>query len=81
MQTKRKGRNSNVEMLRLVAMASITLNHFPWDYLVLGSGDEACLAQFIVNLVSNFGGLGDCLFFGISAWYMSEEGRGGFAGT
>ena len=77
MQTKRKGRNSNIEVLRLVAMAGITLNHFPWDYLVLGSGDEACLAQFIVNLVSNFGGLGDCLFFGISAWYMSEEGRGG----
>ena len=29
-----------------------------------------------MNLLSNFGGLGDCLFFGISAWFLSEEIRG-----
>lgn len=29
-----------------------------------------------MNLLSNFGGLGDCLFFGISAWFLSEEIQG-----
>lgn len=29
-----------------------------------------------MNLLSNFGGLGDCLFFGISAWFLSEEIHG-----
>lgn len=27
-----KDRNSNVESLRLLGMACIALNHFPWDY-------------------------------------------------
>ena len=57
-QPKHKERNSNVEALRLVAMAGITLNHFLWDYLALASnGVEGLAAQFIVNLASNFGGL------------------------
>ena len=59
-------------------MACIVLNHFPWDYDSLSS---ACfpgggIALFLVNLLSNFGGLGDCLFFGISAWFLSEEIQG-----
>ena len=32
-------RNSNVEFLRLLGMACIVLNHFPWDY---GSLSSAC---------------------------------------
>lgn len=71
-------RNSNIEFLRLLGMACIVLNHFPWDYDSLSS---ACfpgggIALFLVNLLSNFGGLGDCLFFGISAWFLSEEIQG-----
>ena len=73
-------RNSRIEGLRLLAMFAITLNHFPWDYPALSTGGSTGLvAQFIVNLLSNFGGVGDCLFFGISAWYLSDEVRGGFA--
>lgn len=30
-------RNSNVEFLRLLGMACIVLNHFPWDYDSLSS--------------------------------------------
>ena len=71
-------RNSRIEVLRLLAMFAITLNHFPWDYSMLSAGgSEGFAAQFIVNLLSNFGGVGDCLFFGISAWYLSGEARGG----
>lgn len=71
-------RNSRIEGLRLLAMLAITLNHFPWDYSVLSAGgSKGFAAQFIINLLSNFGGVGDCLFFGISAWYLSDEARGG----
>lgn len=68
-----KDRNSNVEFLRLLGMACIVLNHFPWDYDSLSS---SCFSggypQFLVNLLSNFGGFGDCLFFGISAWWTGQ---------
>lgn len=30
-------RNSNIEFLRLLGMACIVLNHFPWDYDSLSS--------------------------------------------
>lgn len=36
-----KDRNSNVESLRLLGMACIVLNHFPWDYDSLSS---ACIS-------------------------------------
>ena len=72
-------RNSNFELLRLIAMLGITLNHFPWDYASISTGSvEGLVAQFIVNLISNFGGVGDCLFFGISALFISNENRGGY---
>ena len=71
-------RNSHVESLRLIAMLGITLNHFPWDYFALSTnGATGFATQFIVNLLSNFGGIGDCLFFGISAWFISGEAQGG----
>lgn len=62
-------RNSNVEALRLLAMFCIALNHFPF-----GVRQGASLAQDeVVSLLTNFGGLGDCLFFIISAWYLCER--------
>ena len=58
-------------------MARIVLNYCPWDYYSLSSvGISGGIALFLVNLLSNFGGLGDCLFFGISAWFLSEEIQG-----
>lgn len=58
-------------------MVRIVLNYFPWDYYSLSS---ACtpggIALFLVILLSNLGGLGDCLFFGISAWFLSDEIQG-----
>ena len=49
-------RNSNVEFLRLLGMACIVLNHFPWDYDSLstactpGGGYSAVLGESIVQL-------------------------------
>lgn len=58
-------------------MACIVLNHFLWDYYSLFSiGFSGGIALFLVNLLSTFGGLGDCQFFGISAWFLSEEIQG-----
>lgn len=60
-----------------MGMARIVLNYFPWDYYSLSSvGFSGGIALFLVNLLSNFGGLGDCLFFGIRAWFLSEEIQG-----
>ena len=71
-------RNSRIEVLRLIAMLGITLNHFPWDYSALSvDGSRGFAPLFIINLLTNFGGVGDCLFFGISAWFMSDEMGGG----
>lgn len=47
-------RNSNIEFLRLLGMACIVLNHFPWDYDSLSSawfpGDSAVLGEFTIQL-------------------------------
>ena len=48
-------RNSNIEFLRLLGMACIVLNHFPWDYDALSSactpgGYSAVLGEFTVQL-------------------------------
>ena len=69
-------RNSNVELLRIIAMFLIVLNHFHWsvDAIVADGGAfERFSLLNAVGLLSNFGGVGDNLFFMISAWYMCEE--------
>lgn len=48
-------RNSNVEFLRLLGMACIVLNHFPWDYDSLSSactpgGYSAVLGESSIQL-------------------------------
>lgn len=49
-------RNSNVEFLRLLGMACIVLNHFPWDYgslssaSISGGGYSAVLGESTVQL-------------------------------
>lgn len=60
-------RNSNFEFLRIVAMLLITFCHFvAWKYITSSS----IPVRWLANLLTDFGGLGDCLFFGITSWYM-----------
>lgn len=63
-------RNSNVESLRILAMLMITYCHFMyWPYVTSNSFP----VRLVSNLLRDFGGVGDCIFFGISAWYMCME--------
>ncbi len=72
----RVGRNSNVELLRIIAMFCIVLNHFPWPWQQLYS-ETAFVSHLFIRIItptaSLLGGLGDCLFFFISVWYLCEE--------
>lgn len=63
-------RNSNIEILRIIAMLCIAFNHFPWpaqDIVGSGSFVERLPMSLLLSLISNLGGIGDCLFFFISA--------------
>lgn len=72
----RAPRNTNVEMLRIFAMLCITFNHFTWPTQEI-VGSEHLLQHLPIStalsLISNLGGIGDCLFFFISVWYICEE--------
>ena len=60
-------RNSNFELLRIVAMLLITFCHFvAWKYIT----SNTIAVRWFADFLSGFGGLGDCLFFGITSWYM-----------
>lgn len=72
----RAPRNSNVEILRIFAMLCIAFNHFPWPAQeIVGSGSlsQRLPMSIVLSLISNLGGVGDCLFFFISIWYICEE--------
>ena len=72
----RGGRNSNIELLRIFAMLCVAFNHFPWPTqgIVNPEGFSQHLpTSLALSLISNLGGLGDCLFFFISIWYICEE--------
>ena len=64
---KETTRNSNFEFLRIVAMLAITLCHFVARKYIL-SGDIPI--RWISVMLVDFWGLGDCLFFGITSWYL-----------
>lgn len=70
-------RNSNVELVRLIAMAMVMFNHSPWgasNYLDMGAGYGQRLGStLIVSFLGNWGGVGNCLFFIISAWFLCDE--------
>ncbi|MEK0217224.1 acyltransferase [Bifidobacterium mongoliense] len=74
--TKNNGhqRNSGVELLRILAMLMIVLNHSPFSFLqgniLPHSGDLTLVTQAVL---SSFGGIGDVLFFGITAWYLCDR--------
>lgn len=57
-------------------MFLILINHFPWNLEnIVGHGSylERLPLDLVVALATNFGGVGDCLFFFISIWYLCEE--------
>ena len=65
-------RNSNIECLRLLAMLCITLNHFPFpNEQIMAKGDMVLIG--VTSLLQCFGGLGDCLFFIITSWFLCLE--------
>lgn len=70
-------RNSNIELVRLIAMAMVMLNHSPWGashYLDASAGYLQRLGSTqLVSFLGNWGGVGDCLFFIISAWFLCDE--------
>ncbi|KAB7789606.1 acyltransferase family protein [Bifidobacterium leontopitheci] len=69
-------RNSNIEMLRIVAMLLIVFNHFPWNVDSIISGTSGVIRYILLDinaLLINFGGVGDDLFFMISAWFLCME--------
>ena len=69
-------RNTNVEILRIFAMLCITFNHFTWptqEIVGLAHLSQHLPITTALSLISNLGGVGDCLFFFISIWYICEE--------
>jgi hypothetical protein len=63
----RSQRHSGIEFLRIVAMLLIILNHYPWVV------QREFMPSVFNSLLSNWGGVGDCLFFMISAWFLCME--------
>lgn len=62
-----KARNSRVEILRIIAMLLILMNHF----LQMDMMQVACYPVRAINtLLCRLGGVGDDIFFGISAYYL-----------
>lgn len=73
---RQKTRNSNVELLRLFAMLLVVFNHFLWNINAIIEGSHGLERYALLNavgLLQNFGGVGDDLFFGISAWFLCVE--------
>lgn len=63
-----KSRNSNIELLRILSILIIMWTHLS----VLPSLKEADY-PFLSGLIADWGGIGDNLFFGITAWFMCNE--------
>ena len=63
-------RNSNIELLRIVGMLFIVWNHYLENDLL--NWASIPLRSFSV-LFSRLGGVGDTLFFGITAYYLCAQ--------
>lgn len=73
---RKRVRNSNVEALRLMAMLLVVFNHFLWNVDAILDGSQGVDRYALLNalgILQNFGGVGDDLFFGISAWFLCAE--------
>ena len=73
--TQLKRRNSNFELLRIIAMFSIVLAHTPSQSYCLGYGLESNMsAKIFHDMVSGWtGSLGNCLFIMISSWFLIDS--------
>lgn len=62
-----KRRQSNLELIRILAMLLIAFNHIPQpEFKGIG-------AQLFSDAFRLWGGVGDCLFFMLSAWFLAME--------
>lgn len=71
-----KLRNSNIELLRILAMLFIAFNHFTWMSQEILDGVTGVYRYALLDtlgLMINFGGVGDVLFFAITAWFLCAE--------
>lgn len=69
-------RNSNIEILRILSMLLIAFNHFAWMNDAILANATSVYRYALLNtlgLFSNFGGVGDALFFIITAWFLCTE--------
>lgn len=70
----RNSRNSGIELLRVVAMVLIVFNHSPFSAFQSSSYSHFRMSGAIIaTILGGLGGVGDILFFGITAWYMTME--------
>lgn len=72
--TKSKGRNSSIELLRIIAMFMILMHHFVvhngYDVLNLPLGPERIFLQLVMQ---GGGKVGVVIFFSISAWFFLDR--------
>lgn len=72
--TKSKGRNSSIELLRIIAMLMILAHHFivhnGYDVLKLPLGPERIFLQLVMQ---GGGKVGVVIFFSISAWFFLDR--------
>ncbi|WP_346965972.1 acyltransferase family protein [Bifidobacterium angulatum] len=72
--TKSKGRNSSIELLRIIAMFMILAHHFivhnGYDVLKLPLGPERIFFQLVM---AGGGKVGVVIFFSISAWFFLDK--------
>lgn len=65
-----KVRSSSFELLRIVAMLGIAFNHVLIQDRMLG---QPLGVRSINKVLTNFGGVGDVVFFGLTAWFLCAQ--------
>lgn len=87
---ERKQRQSNVELLKVLALFFIVISHvtqslgrdvsslgIPSDYLVDISHSTKNIVSLVLAFFRYFGALGNTLFFICSSWYLCDKKQGG----
>jgi len=68
---KKNGRNSNVELLRIIAMIVIIIHHYMYHGLL--KTEFYNINYYIANILSIGGALGVDIFFIISGYYIYKS--------